>query len=118
MIVTVSVTSNFKRQVKPLLKKYPSLRNELIDFENKLHDNPRMGTPLGKSAYKIRLKVKSKGRGKSSGLRIISYVEEVVISLIEIYDKEVIVYLLAIYYKTEISTITDNELKELIFRLK
>ncbi len=118
MKVTVRVTSNFKGQAKPLLKKYSSLRDELIEFENDLYENPRMGTPLGKSTYKIRLKVKSKGRGKSGGLRIISFVDEIIIGFVETNNKEIIVYLLSIYDKSQTETITDRELKTLINSLE
>lgn len=33
-----------------------------------------MGTPIGKDCYKIRVAVTSKGKGKSSGARLITYV--------------------------------------------
>lgn len=114
MKVTVRVTLNFKRQAKPLIKKYPSLREELKEFENILHENPRLGISLGKSAYKIRLKVKSKGRGKSGGLRIISLVDEIIIGYVESDEKEITVYLLSIYDKSTTDTLTDRDLKTLI----
>lgn len=82
---------SFERNAKPLLKKYPSLRDELFELGEQLAQNPMQGTPLGKSCYKIRLAIKSKGKGKSGGARVVTYVvtenEEVI--LLTIYDKQV-----------------------------
>ncbi len=65
MRVTVQVAKSFKVAAKPLLKKYPSLKNDLLNLEKKLTKNPKFGTPLGHNAYKIRLKIGSKGKGKA-----------------------------------------------------
>lgn len=82
---------SFERNAKPLLKKYPSLRDELFELGELLAQNPTQGTPLGKSCYKIRLAIKSKGKGRSGGARVVTYVvtenEEVI--LLTIYDKQV-----------------------------
>ncbi len=67
MKVTVSITNNFKSEAKPLLKKYKSLTNDLLQLEKELTENTRLGTPLGQDAYKIRLKIFSKNKGKSGG---------------------------------------------------
>jgi hypothetical protein len=65
--ITVKITSNFKKEAKPLLKRYPSLKNELSDLENELRSNPTLGTSLGNNSFKIMLKIASKGKGKSGG---------------------------------------------------
>lgn len=83
MIVTVRITKSFKTAAKPLLKKYPSLSRDLLALETELTNNPKLGTPLGNNTYKIRLKIASKGRGKSGGARIISLVETTVIGQID-----------------------------------
>ena len=51
MKVTVRITVNFKAEVKPLLKKYHSLSNDLLNLEKELIQNPRLGTALGKDAF-------------------------------------------------------------------
>jgi hypothetical protein len=56
--VTVNVTNNFKTEAKPLLKKYRSLSNDLQKLEKELIENPKLGSPLGQDAYKIRLNCK------------------------------------------------------------
>lgn len=60
----VVVTDNFRKEAKPLLKKYPSLKKELDDLFNSLEENPKQGTQLKKDCYKIRLAIRSKGKGK------------------------------------------------------
>ena len=69
----IIITPNFKKEAKPLLKKYPSLKNELLGLEQKLFHNPNEGTSVGGNAFKIRLAVKSKGKGKSGGMRVITW---------------------------------------------
>jgi mRNA-degrading endonuclease RelE of RelBE toxin-antitoxin system len=82
---------SFERNAKPLLKKYPSLREELYELGEQLSRNPMQGTPLGKSCYKVRLAIKSKGKGKSGGARVVTYVitENQEVILLTIYDKQV-----------------------------
>ncbi len=48
-------------------------KSDLDEFKKKLSREPRSGVPLGGNAYKHRLAVKSKGRGKSGGMRVITY---------------------------------------------
>jgi hypothetical protein len=54
--------------------------------------------------YKIRLAIKSKGKGKSGGARVITYY----------YIVKNTVYLLAIYDKSNQTNISDKELAELL----
>ncbi len=69
-----------------------------------LSTNPKQGTPLGKNAYKIRLAIASKGKGKSGGARVITFVKIIAET----------VYLLSIYDKSIQADITDKELKDRI----
>ncbi len=69
-----------------------------------LQKNPTLGTPLGQDCYKIRLAIKSKGKGKSGGARIITYL---------ITDNEEVI-LLTIYDKQGKDNISEKELKELL----
>ena|ERR1035437_8605004 len=114
MKVTVNITENFRREAKPLLKKYPSFKSDLLQLEKDLMSNPNLGTSLGNNCYKIRLKITSKGKGKSGGARIISLIETDVIGEIEINEKETIVNLISIYDKSEIENISNKELKDLV----
>ena len=98
----------FKKEAKRLVKKYPSLKNELTELNLSLIANPTLGTPLGNNAYKVRIAIKSKGAGKSGGGRVITYV------ITE--DEEI--YLLTIYDKGELDTIDDNTLRRIIKSIK
>ena len=73
-----------------------------------MSENPATGTPLGNDAYKIRIAIKSKGKGKSGGARIITYLLTA--------NKEI--YLMTIYDKAEFDTIDDKTLKKIIISLK
>ena len=105
----IIVVENFRREAKRLVKKYASLKDELVQLEKELLQNPRCGTSLGKNIYKIRLAVKSKGRGKSGGMRVITRVIEIQTRLMQTD-----VYLLSIYDKAEQADICDKKLKEII----
>lgn len=94
----------FDRQLKRLAKKYSSLKEEYAELVERLENNPFQGTPLASNCYKIRVGIKSKGKGKSGGARVIAHVQVV--------DNNV--YLLAIYDKSEQKDITDKEIKYLL----
>lgn len=73
-----------------------------------------MGVPLGADAFKIRLGISSKGKGKSGGARVITLVEMIMIGTLNQKDEQVTVNLMTIYDKSATATITDKELKEMI----
>jgi mRNA-degrading endonuclease RelE of RelBE toxin-antitoxin system len=112
--VVVRVTKSFIASVKPLLKKYPSLSKDLLQLERDLSGNPKQGTSLGHNAYKIRLKISSKGKGKSGGARVISLVETVLVGEVQQTEEEITVNLITIYDKADVGNISDKELKDLI----
>ena len=105
---SVRPARSFERDAKALLKKYASLRQELVTLGEELQENPTLGTPLGQDCYKIRLAIKSKGKGKSGGSRIITYV---------VTDNEEVI-LLTIYDKQVKDNISEKELKELLANLE
>jgi mRNA-degrading endonuclease RelE of RelBE toxin-antitoxin system len=107
MSYSIIPTDKFKKEAKRLVKKYPSLKVELNELNNLLCKHPQEGTSLGDDTYKIRIAIKSKGKGKSGGARIITYV----------VTKDQEVYLLTIYDKSEIDTIDDKALKKIINQL-
>lgn len=106
---------NFRREAKWLIKKFPSLKSELETLQNDLLQNPRLGTLIHENIFKIRLAVKSKGKGKSGGLRVITYVVEVEIQIEEIEnDSEITIFLVSIYDKSEQANISEKELRDMI----
>jgi mRNA-degrading endonuclease RelE of RelBE toxin-antitoxin system len=79
----------FDRQAKRLMKKYSSLKSDLIKLISELQEAPTYGKALGNNCYKIRLAISSKGKGKSGGARVITnfHIEGDTIILLAIYDK-------------------------------
>jgi mRNA-degrading endonuclease RelE of RelBE toxin-antitoxin system len=53
----------FDKQLKRLVKKYPSLKAEFKELVKELKKNPNSGTPLKNNCFKIRLAIASKGKG-------------------------------------------------------
>ena len=97
----------FDKQLKRLAKKYPSLKAEIVELITELQSNPKIGITLGNDCYKIRIAIASKGKGKSGGARIITY--------LAISESEI--YLLSIYDKAEQSNIGEKELLQLLARV-
>jgi mRNA-degrading endonuclease RelE of RelBE toxin-antitoxin system len=104
MSYKIEVTNLFEKQLKRLSKKYPSLKTEYINLVQSLVTNPAQGNSLGSNCYKIRLLIGSKGKGKSGGARVITY----------IHYRQNRVFLLSIYDKSEQSSITPQDLKNWI----
>ena len=75
-----------------------------MNLVNQLKENPTLGTAIRKDCYKVRMSIKSKGKGKSGGARIITN--------FVIADNTV--YLLSIYDKSEKESLSDKELDELL----
>ena len=69
-----------------------------------LEANPTKGVPLGNDIYKIRLAIASKGKGKSGGARVLTF--------IRVTDTAVILF--SIYNQGEKDAISDKEVTELI----
>lgn len=74
MNFSVIPSDKFKREAKRLIKKFPSLNQELADLSKLLTEEPETGTPLGDDIYKVRVAIRSKGKGKSGGARVITYI--------------------------------------------
>lgn len=105
----VVVTPNFQREAKKLKKKYHSLKKELNELVESLEKDPLQGTLISENVYKIRLSIKSKGKGKSAGARIITYLH-----IEETEDNEQVVYLISIYDKSDYENISDNFIRQMI----
>ncbi len=104
MSYKVKTIAVFEKQAKRLIKKYVSLKTELLQLVQELKENPEQGTAIGKSCFKIRIAIASKGKGKRGGARLIT----------NFVITEETVYLLSIYDKSEKENLTDKELDELL----
>ncbi|MEQ8927210.1 MAG: type II toxin-antitoxin system RelE/ParE family toxin [Fulvivirga sp.] len=89
MSFKVIPTSEFKKLFKKLYKKYPTLKKDLSEIIDTISEDPSTGIALGYNLYKIRMAISSKGKGKSAGARVITYVvtEDQEVYLVHIYDK-------------------------------
>jgi hypothetical protein len=104
MSYNIVPTDNFKKEAKRLIKKYASLKSELEKLNDELEENPTLGIHLGNDFYKIRLAIASKGKGKSGGARVMSFVK--------VIDTKV--YLFSIYNKGDKDSISDKEIQEIL----
>ncbi|WP_313138757.1 type II toxin-antitoxin system RelE family toxin [Myroides sp.] len=108
MSYNIIATPKFLKEAKKLGKKYYSLKEDLSLLIEELQQNPMLGTAIANNCYKVRIAIKSKGKGKSGGARVITH-------LVIENDN---IYLLSIYDKSEYDSISDSEIKELLKLIK
>ena len=106
MLFEIIVSKGFAKEALSLTKKYRSIADDIEQLMDKLIENPTIGTPLGNNCYKIRIAISSKGKGKSGGARVITFV------LIQLKR----ITLLDIYDKSEKDNISDKELAALLMK--
>jgi len=104
MSFSVELTDHFKKEASKLTKKYRSLKTELEALGIELAQNPTIGISLGHDVYKVRLAIASKGKRKSGGARVITFVKVI---------KEK-VYLVSIYDKGQLDNLTKEQIMELL----
>lgn len=100
----VTLHKQFRRDFKELSKKHTSLAKDVAQLIDALTLDPIQGESLGKNRYKVRLKITSKGKGKSGGGRVVTCVE--------IQEDEVC--LLTMYDKSDIENVNDAFLDDLV----
>ena len=108
---TISTVTDFDREAKRLAKKYKSLRTDLSQLQKDLKQNPFLGVEILPGVRKIRMAITSKGKGKSGGARVISF-----IAVSDSDNGDII--LLYIYYKSESPNIQTEYLKKLLTDLE
>lgn len=95
----------FSKEFKVLLKKYPSLKSDFQHILNNIEKELALADDLGNGFKKIRINIKSKGKGSSGGGRIITYE-----TIIAVEHKKVI--FASIYNKGEYDSISLSVLKK------
>ena len=103
----IETSASFDREAKRLGKHYTSFKDDYNKLLEELRLNPELGTSLGGGLRKIRMKISSKGKGKRAGARVISFT--VIVSA-----QDAVLNLLYIYDKSERSSITKQEIEELL----
>ena len=100
----IKYTPVFRKEIKHLIKKYPSIADNLDALQEKLKANPYLGDALFPNCFKVRMAISAKKKGKSGGARVVTYIK------IE-HDT---IYLLSIYDKSEKTNISDKEISAII----
>lgn len=111
MSFEIKTTTRFEKEAKALAKRYRSLKNDILELIESLEKNPFQGDELSPGIRKIRMSIKSKGRGKSGGARVITY------TIVVTQDKGE-VYMIDIYDKADFSTVDVVVLKKIIADLE
>lgn len=101
----IIATDEFKRCAKPLAKRYPSFNQDYQKLLDELENNPRLGIDLGMGYRKVRMAIKSKGKGKSGGARVIT------LDTLE-YDGRL--YLLFVYDKSDASSVDVAVIRKIV----
>jgi len=104
-------SSRFIHKAKNLKKKHASLSSDLEILETQLLHEPKQGDDLGGGLFKVRLAIKSKGKGKSGGYRIITY-------LVTEADDSILINMLTLYDKSEESSINKQLLLKFVKELE
>ena len=107
MSFEIQTTSYFDTEAKRLAKRHRSFIDDLENFQKELLKNPYQGTELSPGIRKVRLTIESKGRGKSGGVRVITFTYFV-------DEKDGVVILLLLYDKADASSIKMNVVRKII----
>lgn len=100
-------TSFFEKELKRLAKKYRSLKSDIENLQKDIENNTVVDfDDLGNGLKKIRLKVSSKGKGKSAGARVVT--QNIIINT---YKTSVL--MVAIWDKSELPNIKTEVLKKI-----
>ncbi|MGB3547660.1 MAG: addiction module toxin RelE [Saprospiraceae bacterium] len=90
------------------------MKSDIESLFNSPLDDPYQGDKIAENIYKVRLAIKSKGRGKSGGARVINYLDIKIIEDLE----EVGIFILTIYDKSDAESISTNFVKKMIEEIK
>lgn len=110
MSFRIETSRYFDVEAKRLNKKYPSFKNDYKELLESLKERPLQGVELLPGVRKIRFSIKSKGKGKSGGARVITH--NLIIS-----ENEGRIALLLLYDKNDSSTVKTEVLKEILKEL-
>jgi mRNA-degrading endonuclease RelE of RelBE toxin-antitoxin system len=102
----IHYTAEFKRNLRHLMKKYPTIRSDLEPLLLNLQSGEICGDlvqHIGYQVYKVRLPNRDAKRGKSGGYRVIYYLQT---------NEHII--LVTIYSKIEQGDINPQQIKRII----
>lgn len=105
--VVFDYTPEFLKSAKLLAKRYRSFPDDLKELRDEIIKNPATGDDLGNGIRKLRLAIKSKGRGKSGGARVIS----LTVSIDESNSRVTFLY---VYDKSDMANISNAKIKQVL----
>lgn len=110
MSFKVFLTETFQKCIKVLKKKYPHIKEDLLETIQSLEKDPAQGKQIPGwqgNIWKIRSRSSDLQKGKGGGFRVIYRWKKT--------DKEI--YLLTIYFKIEKTDVSRTEIEELLKKL-
>ena len=99
------IDKEFSKEFKALLKKFPSLKADFQKILDNIEKELSLADDLGNGFKKIRINIKSKGKGSRGGGRIITY--ETIIAV----DNKLVIFA-SIYNKGDHDSIDLSVLKK------
>jgi mRNA-degrading endonuclease RelE of RelBE toxin-antitoxin system len=105
-LINIKPTSQFKRDLRDLSKKYRHIRSDVQSILERLQTGELMGDRIPKTGYevfKVRIKNSDIQKGKSAGYRLIYYLES-----------SHSIVLMSIYFKSENPDISLEEIAKIL----
>ncbi|MDE6512770.1 MAG: type II toxin-antitoxin system RelE/ParE family toxin [Muribaculaceae bacterium] len=106
-VIEFKYTPEFLKSAKVLSKRYKSFSSDLKELLGEISQNPDVGIDLGNGLRKLRMAIKSKGKGKSGGARVIT----LTIVADELRSTITLIY---VYDKSDISNISNSKLSQIL----
>lgn len=105
--IVFDYTPEFLKSAKVLSKRYRSFTDDLKSLCEEIVKNPDLGDDLGNGIRKFRMAIKSKGKGKRGGARVIS------LSVVIDEEKSKMTFLY-VYDKSDMANVSDNKIRQII----
>lgn len=105
--INFDYTPEFLKSAKILSKRYRSFADDLKYLRDEIIKNPLAGDDLGGGVRKIRMAIKSKGKGKRGGARVIS----LTVAVDKRMSKVTFIY---VYDKSDMANVSDNKIKQIL----
>ncbi|MDE5808566.1 MAG: type II toxin-antitoxin system RelE/ParE family toxin [Muribaculaceae bacterium] len=103
-------TPEFLKAAKTLSKRYRSFKDDVKALCEEITKKPDLGDDLGNGVRKLRMAIKSKGKGKRGGARVISFMVAMDIDK----DTNSKVTLLYVYDKSDMENVSENKIRQII----
>lgn len=106
-MIDFGYTPEFLKSAKILSKRYRSFAEDLKALRDEIIKNPYYGDDLGNGIRKLRMAIKSKGKGKRGGARVITLT-------VVIDETNLKVTFLYAYDKSDMANISDIKIRQIL----